>query len=447
MWEVVGGGEKGGIVARQGQELKSAEQPSRLGTGALIRELKLVGERLQFQLVEGSGPETGWVSLSFKGSELVRRTERVPATVSRPRPEPGSVKPAFPPQCEQTPGQPFHFYHQINFYESKPTGLRMSGCFGAMDECRVDSHACCDQSVETMRGVEDPMIEISMELAPAILQLGKEASTDGLLYAHPDSRGAVKSWLRVELEFGFPSFPFKTEEQTIYLVGKVAESPQRTRVARANFLKAFVDSDTGGLCAEDPWSGDIDMFYADLKSRHSQDRLAVYPLRKLYEPEGKPFTPTLCKKVSWLMSYSYTDLWGLHYHGKTPEVLWDLNMAAGGAFAELVRSEPDPQALAAGLHKKMDFGLVFDALCFLEEGRGRAAYVVLAQGKDSPSDVVLSVCARYAWAGVPEDGRTLCGEDFDVMSRGGFTSLIKFALGGGEGKAGKVCDLTKLPRP
>jgi len=70
-WEVVGGGDKGGILVRDGQSLKSAELPGRLATGSLLEEVDLVEDRLHYKLLTGSGPERGWVSIAIKGKELV----------------------------------------------------------------------------------------------------------------------------------------------------------------------------------------------------------------------------------------------------------------------------------------------------------------------------------------------------------------------------------------
>eukprot|EP00913_Durusdinium_trenchii_P014946 g14020.t1 len=71
-WKVVGGGDKGGVLVRQGKALTSEQLPQRLSTGALVKELKLEGDRLQFQLTEtGTGPATGWVSLKLKDKELL----------------------------------------------------------------------------------------------------------------------------------------------------------------------------------------------------------------------------------------------------------------------------------------------------------------------------------------------------------------------------------------
>lgn len=71
-WEVIGGADKGGILVREGQSTTSKQLADRLSTGALIEELDLRGERLQYKRLTGSGPETGWVSLSVSGKEIVK---------------------------------------------------------------------------------------------------------------------------------------------------------------------------------------------------------------------------------------------------------------------------------------------------------------------------------------------------------------------------------------
>jgi len=87
VWEVVGGGDKGGIMARAGKELKSAELPERLSTGALVRELELVGERLHYALLSGEGPAEGWVSLKVKNTDIVMKSSvewQEPVPVGKP---------------------------------------------------------------------------------------------------------------------------------------------------------------------------------------------------------------------------------------------------------------------------------------------------------------------------------------------------------------------------
>lgn len=72
-WEVVGGAEKGGVVVRQGVELKSSEASCRLSTGAIVEELQLVGERLRYRRLSGTGPDEGWISISLKDKVLACR--------------------------------------------------------------------------------------------------------------------------------------------------------------------------------------------------------------------------------------------------------------------------------------------------------------------------------------------------------------------------------------
>lgn len=58
-------------MVRTGRDLKSAEAPERLSTGAKIKELALEGERLNYALESGTGPAEGWISLKLKDKELV----------------------------------------------------------------------------------------------------------------------------------------------------------------------------------------------------------------------------------------------------------------------------------------------------------------------------------------------------------------------------------------
>jgi len=69
LWEVVGGGDRGGIVVREGPEVGSAQAEARLETGALVRELELVGSRLRYRCIVGQGPEEGWVSVHLQGGK------------------------------------------------------------------------------------------------------------------------------------------------------------------------------------------------------------------------------------------------------------------------------------------------------------------------------------------------------------------------------------------
>lgn len=66
VWEVVGGGANNGIVVRRGRSTASPAEGARLATGARIEELALEGDRLRYKLLEGTGPDSGWVSVSVR---------------------------------------------------------------------------------------------------------------------------------------------------------------------------------------------------------------------------------------------------------------------------------------------------------------------------------------------------------------------------------------------
>jgi len=72
LWKVVGGGDKGGILVRQGVQTSSPQLPERLSTGAVVEQLALEGERLHYKRITGTGPEEGWVSLNISGKELMK---------------------------------------------------------------------------------------------------------------------------------------------------------------------------------------------------------------------------------------------------------------------------------------------------------------------------------------------------------------------------------------
>merc|ERR1711879_492700 len=56
LWEVVGGADRGGIIVRAGREISSQKLEERLSCGSLVRQEDLVGERLCFTRLSGTGP-------------------------------------------------------------------------------------------------------------------------------------------------------------------------------------------------------------------------------------------------------------------------------------------------------------------------------------------------------------------------------------------------------
>lgn len=78
MWEIVGGADKGGIIVRDGENTKSTQLDDRLSTGALVEEIELKGDRLNYRLAVGTGPTTGWVRIKLKDKDLALKTDKTP---------------------------------------------------------------------------------------------------------------------------------------------------------------------------------------------------------------------------------------------------------------------------------------------------------------------------------------------------------------------------------
>lgn len=71
-------------MVREGKDLKSTAAAERLSTAAVVEELDLVGDRLNYKLVTGTGPKTGWVSLKIKAATLLVKKEAEPEGVQGP---------------------------------------------------------------------------------------------------------------------------------------------------------------------------------------------------------------------------------------------------------------------------------------------------------------------------------------------------------------------------
>lgn len=50
LWQIVGGGEAGGILVRKGRDLKSPAEEERLAKGSEVQQLELAGDRLRYRL-------------------------------------------------------------------------------------------------------------------------------------------------------------------------------------------------------------------------------------------------------------------------------------------------------------------------------------------------------------------------------------------------------------
>mmetsp|Transcript_93086 Transcript_93086/g.216338 ORF Transcript_93086/g.216338 Transcript_93086/m.216338 type:complete len:571 (-) Transcript_93086:22-1734(-) len=79
VWEVVGGQGTAGILVRVGSSLTSEPAAgdmarSRISTGALVKQLRVEGLRLHYELLAGTGPSSGWVSIEIPGKKLLAKT-------------------------------------------------------------------------------------------------------------------------------------------------------------------------------------------------------------------------------------------------------------------------------------------------------------------------------------------------------------------------------------
>eukprot|EP00420_Gonyaulax_spinifera_P024513 CAMPEP_0197905746 /NCGR_PEP_ID=MMETSP1439-20131203/61037_1 /TAXON_ID=66791 /ORGANISM="Gonyaulax spinifera, Strain CCMP409" /LENGTH=408 /DNA_ID=CAMNT_0043527041 /DNA_START=45 /DNA_END=1271 /DNA_ORIENTATION=- len=112
-WTVIGGADKGGILVRTGQDLSSPATPDRLCTGAVIEQLQLEGERLHYKLLEGTGPQEGWVSIKVSGKDLL---------VAKGPPIEGVSAPHDPARTVVGPGSGCRHRWAVNIDEWDPEG-------------------------------------------------------------------------------------------------------------------------------------------------------------------------------------------------------------------------------------------------------------------------------------------------------------------------------------
>jgi len=109
IWEIVGGADKGGLLVREGEATASPATKDRLSTGALVEEIALNGERLNYKLLTGTGPAEGWISIKLPGKVLAEKTDKKPPPPRQPKPtkvgpkdeEPLNVAIFFPGQGSQ----------------------------------------------------------------------------------------------------------------------------------------------------------------------------------------------------------------------------------------------------------------------------------------------------------------------------------------------------------
>lgn len=70
-WIVTGSKKSNGLMVRAAAATSSKEYRQRLAVGAIVKELERIGTRMRYQQVSGDGPESGWVSLLVRDSNLL----------------------------------------------------------------------------------------------------------------------------------------------------------------------------------------------------------------------------------------------------------------------------------------------------------------------------------------------------------------------------------------
>eukprot|EP00930_Biecheleria_cincta_P074998 TRINITY_DN62197_c0_g1_i1.p1 TRINITY_DN62197_c0_g1~~TRINITY_DN62197_c0_g1_i1.p1 ORF type:complete len:420 (+),score=101.88 TRINITY_DN62197_c0_g1_i1:36-1262(+) len=103
-----GNGPDGGVLVRNGQDMRSEALPILLARGSEVEELELQGERLRYRLLDGIGPHEGWVTTTFFGRDLLEplppRRKPAPKAVGPKGEAPLPVALLFPGQGSQYVG-------------------------------------------------------------------------------------------------------------------------------------------------------------------------------------------------------------------------------------------------------------------------------------------------------------------------------------------------------
>jgi len=120
-WEIVGGADKGGVIVRAGADTKSAQLEPRLSFGALIEQIDLKADRLNYKLIEGTGPEEGWIAIKITGKELAVKTDRLPKAAGGPLPSKVGPNGEAPlPIALLFPGQGSQYVKMMDGIKSNP---------------------------------------------------------------------------------------------------------------------------------------------------------------------------------------------------------------------------------------------------------------------------------------------------------------------------------------
>lgn len=251
-WKVVGGGDKGGIVVRKGEDLKSDEEKNRLATGSLVRELQLKSGRLQYELMTGSGPRSGWVSVALNQRPLL---------VKHQLPERGSICTEETYTRERALQMMDEFiaaYENSSFQKTLRAAWRKAG------------------SNEVAKGKAKQAICLEVQV-PIVIKYGFEPNIKGVMRSVSMSSAlstdeeiiAKGQYLSVLVD---PDMQDKIESE------KKAAEPDVT--GKPNLLGVTISSDTGESKVKGVTKDGKYVFAYVGKLNHPHDVLALIPLNK-----------------------------------------------------------------------------------------------------------------------------------------------------------------------
>mmetsp|Transcript_69034 Transcript_69034/g.155063 ORF Transcript_69034/g.155063 Transcript_69034/m.155063 type:complete len:589 (-) Transcript_69034:90-1856(-) len=371
-WEVIGGADKGGILAREGEGLKTKELAPRLPVGTIIEELDIKGDRMHYRKLVGEGPPMGWVSLKIKDEPLIRMcVDELPGwfqVVARdveveikevdevPEPEDG-------PEAEKARlrGEVAGLREQLSLLRARLEGARStSHCMapqGAIQDCRFQPGPVKSlwrvydaEDTGIIGGKTDTLIRLCERNRNEALQLYRHhdgvtafspsGHADWLMVmtevfcqvnqAYQDSwktKSIDRSYVRVESEYNYENYPFRQETNRLYLCDDESSlSKGGTQIALYRASSCLVE-DVGGKfqIIGAPMKDEYNKLHRTMMSKHCPDSMKKEPLgtstAALFAKINQAFKPTAwwdgCIEMQWTAADAYETV----FHPRVADVL------------------------------------------------------------------------------------------------------------------------------
>merc|ERR1712110_1377731 len=71
VWHVIGGPGKTGILVRKGPDADAPILARRLAVDSLVEEVERHNDAMKYEMVDGLGPDIGWVDITMVGKPLL----------------------------------------------------------------------------------------------------------------------------------------------------------------------------------------------------------------------------------------------------------------------------------------------------------------------------------------------------------------------------------------